>query len=209
MGSEPQGTHMLRLSSLSVRCAIVVCSLAALSPLNRPLAAQNPSGTLAGTVTNKSGRAMAGVVVQVSSPSISASTNTSGQFRVGRLAPGRHQVQFRYLGYSPVTREVDVAADKVTSLDAVLEEVATQLKTVRISGQLAGQAAALNQQRTAVNISSVVDNQMVGRLPDQNLAEAVQRLPGVAIDRDQGEGRYVQIRGMRQDLNSLSINGER
>ena len=72
-----------------------------------------------------------------------------------------------------------------------------------------GQAAALNQQKAADNVASVIDAELVGRLPDQNLAEAVSRVPGVAIFRDQGEGRFIQIRGIDANLNSLSINGER
>ena len=47
----------------------------------------------------------------------------------------------------------------------------------------------------------------VAQLPDQNAAEAVQRLPGVSVERDQGEGRFVSVRGLGPDLNSVTING--
>ena len=47
----------------------------------------------------------------------------------------------------------------------------------------------------------------VAQLPDQNVAEATQRLPGVSVERDQGEGRFVSVRGLGPDLNSVSVNG--
>lgn len=47
----------------------------------------------------------------------------------------------------------------------------------------------------------------IGALPDKNAAEALARVPGVTLQRDQGEGRYISIRGLGPDLNSVSING--
>lgn len=47
----------------------------------------------------------------------------------------------------------------------------------------------------------------VAQLPDENVAEAVQRLPGISVERDQGEGRFVSVRGLGPDLNSVTING--
>ena len=47
----------------------------------------------------------------------------------------------------------------------------------------------------------------IGGLPDRNAAEALARLPGVAVQRDQGEGRYVTVRGLGPELNAVTING--
>nr|MDC2855190.1 TonB-dependent receptor plug domain-containing protein [Ningiella sp. W23] len=49
----------------------------------------------------------------------------------------------------------------------------------------------------------------MGKLPDRNAAEAVQRIPGVSIERDQGEGRFVAVRGLPAQWSSASINGDR
>ncbi|MDV3443873.1 TonB-dependent receptor plug domain-containing protein, partial [Pseudomonas otitidis] len=57
------------------------------------------------------------------------------------------------------------------------------------------------------SVESVVHADGVAQLPDQNAAEAVQRLPGVSVERDQGEGRFVSVRGLGPDLNSVTING--
>ena len=74
---------------------------------------------------------------------------------------------------------------------------------------LEGQARALNQQQNAPNIMNVVSADQIGAFPDPNAAEAVQRVPGVSIQRDQGEGRYVLVRGTEARLNSMMIDGER
>ena len=56
-------------------------------------------------------------------------------------------------------------------------------------------------------MQSTVHADGVAQLPDQNVAEATQRLPGVSVERDQGEGRFVSVRGLGPDLNSVSVNG--
>ncbi|ARN23772.1 TonB-dependent receptor [Piscinibacter gummiphilus] len=88
------------------------------------------------------------------------------------------------------------------------QESAT-LAPVVVRGQAAATDRALDDQEAADDIRSVVRNDGIGRLPDRNAAEALQRLPGVSIERDQGEGRYVRVRGLGPDLNAVTINGTR
>lgn len=78
---------------------------------------------------------------------------------------------------------------------------------VDVVGQAASIDEALKDQRSSDSIKSVVHADGVAQLPDQNVAEAVQRLPGISVERDQGEGRFVSVRGLAPDLNSVTING--
>ncbi len=81
-------------------------------------------------------------------------------------------------------------------MDVVLPVSAVVLQEVQVLGVRAkNQAEALNRQKNAANIQNVVASDQMGRFPDASAPEAVQRLPGVAVERDQGEGRYIQIRG--------------
>ena len=64
-------------------------------------------------------------------------------------------------------------------------------------------------QQEANRIMSVVDAEGIGKLPDRNAAEAVARVPGVSIERDQGEGRFVAVRGLPSQWNSTTLNGSR
>lgn len=81
------------------------------------------------------------------------------------------------------------------------------LEEVVVIGNAASINRALNAQRMADNIKSVVSADAIGKLPDTNVSEALQRVPGVSIERDQGEGRFVSVRGLSSDLNAVSING--
>lgn len=78
---------------------------------------------------------------------------------------------------------------------------------VVVAGQRASLARAIAAQEKADNIVSVVSSDDIGGLPDKNAAEALARLPGVSVQRDQGEGRYVTVRGLGPDLNAVTING--
>lgn len=92
----------------------------------------------------------------------------------------------------------------ITPLWAAEETVTEHVSVV---GQAASLDQALKEQRRSDSVESVVHADGVAQLPDQNAAEAVQRLPGVSVERDQGEGRFVSVRGLGPDLNSVTING--
>lgn len=69
------------------------------------------------------------------------------------------------------------------------------------------EAAALRIQRLSDNLVSVLSADSVGRLPDQNIAQATGRLPGLAVERDQGQARYISIRGAPNYWTTLSFDG--
>lgn len=69
------------------------------------------------------------------------------------------------------------------------------------------EAAALKVQRNSDNLVAVAAADSVGRLPDQNIAQAAGRLPGVAIERDQGQARYISLRGAPNYWTTLSFDG--
>ena len=69
------------------------------------------------------------------------------------------------------------------------------------------EAAALAIQKASPSLVSVVASDAVGRLPDQNIAQAVSRLPGVAVQRDQGQARYINLRGAPINWTTLSFDG--
>lgn len=170
--------------------------------------AMSAQGVVSGTVTDPSGRPLSGVLVQVDGTPIRAATD-KGVYRAVNVPAGARALSFRYIGYKAATKTVTVENGRTAVLDVKLDEAVTALSAVQVRGQVVGQASALNQQRTAPTISSIIDNELVGRLPDPNMAEALARVPGVAVVRDQGEGRFVQIRGTNADLNSMSLNGLR
>ena len=80
-------------------------------------------------------------------------------------------------------------------------------QTVVVTGLRASLESALNKKREDNGIVDVVKAEDMGKFPDTNLAESLQRVPGVVIDRDAGEGRNITVRGLGQDFTRVRING--
>ena len=81
------------------------------------------------------------------------------------------------------------------------------LEQVVVVGTRANLMNAIDKQMMADNIISVVDSDAIGNFPDATAADAVRRLSGINVENDQGEGRYITIRGLSSDLNAVSVNG--
>ncbi|MYM63801.1 TonB-dependent receptor [Pseudomaricurvus sp. HS19] len=89
-----------------------------------------------------------------------------------------------------------------TAAAAPMEEIVVAALPIRDSQQ-----AAIMAKRDADNYVDVVSADTIGRFPDQNLADSLARVPGLAVERDQGQARYVNFRGAPFRYTSLSING--
>ncbi len=101
-----------------------------------------------------------------------------------------------------IVSAIAAAADQQLAASAGLEEIVITGRPLADSA-----AAALLIQRESPSLVSVLSADAVGNLPDQNIAFAVGRLPGVAIERDQGQARYVNLRGAPVYWTTLSFDG--
>ncbi|WKD50353.1 TonB-dependent receptor [Microbulbifer spongiae] len=81
------------------------------------------------------------------------------------------------------------------------------METVVVTAQASNARSDLERQRNANKVVAVQTSDAIGELPDANVTEALQRMPGVFIARDQGEGRFVGVRGIDPNLNASTING--
>jgi TonB-dependent receptor len=86
--------------------------------------------------------------------------------------------------------------------------VSSESESVIVTAERAhGEAESINEERVADNILNVLPSEVITSLPNANIADAVGRLPGVTLERDEGEGKYVQIRGTEPRLANLTIDG--
>jgi TonB-dependent receptor len=76
-----------------------------------------------------------------------------------------------------------------------------------VTGFRASIESALNKKREDAGIVDVIKSEDIAKFPDTNLAESLQRIPGVVIDRDAGEGRNITVRGLGSDFTRVRING--
>ena len=84
-----------------------------------------------------------------------------------------------------------------------------RMDTINVIGMRAQMQSAINQQRNSDTVESVVTRDDIGQFPDQNVAESVRKITGVNVLNDQGEGRFVSVRGLDPELNASSLNGIR
>jgi len=172
-----------------------------------PAHAQERSGAIAGTVKDSGQGVLPGARVELQSKGEAVVSNAQGQFAIRDLAPGRYTLTVSYVGFKPFSSDVNVAGGQTMHVDAVLS-IATQSEAVTVRGdRQRGEVEALNIERTADNIVQVLPNEVITSLPNTNIADAVGRLPSVLFERDEGEGKYIQIRGTEPRLSNVTING--
>jgi len=102
---------------------------------------------------------------------------------------------------------VAVASALTSAQSASPAPSADDLQTVTITAIVDAASRAAREQKAARNVSNVVSSDAIGRFPDSNIAEALQRVAGVAIARDQGEGRYINVRGGPSEFSAITIDG--
>lgn len=84
---------------------------------------------------------------------------------------------------------------------------ATTLDSVTVTGYRYAIEKSLQQKRDANAVVEVITAEDVGKFPDKNVADALQRVPGVVIERSGGEGKTVSVRGLAPDLTLTQLNG--
>lgn len=135
-------------------------------------------------------------------------TDSKGNFVIdlSHFELSQAQLVGSFIGFKKDT--IDVSLGHTSNLMIRLDSATTSMGTIEVVGRFEGQQKALYQQRNAVNITNVVAAEQIKLFPDVNAAEAVRRVSGITLQRDQGEGRYVQLRGTPPELTNFNINGE-
>jgi TonB-dependent receptor len=165
-------------------------------------------GGVRGRITDSgTNEVLPGATIMVKGTTIGTTSDVNGEF-ILRVPPGEKEIEVSYIGYRKYAELANVQDNQITELNFQLISDAVELKDIVITGVLQGQQKALNQQKTSDNIKNIVSADQIGRFPDPNVAEALQRVPAVNIERDQGEGRYVLVRGLAPQFTNININGE-
>jgi TonB-dependent receptor len=177
-------------------CAVLTCSASA----------QAGKGSLLGRAADTGGAMLPGARVRVEPGGVTVATNQVGEFTVIDLAPGGYKVTISYVGFLSYTADVKVVAGQATRIDAMLK-VEGKGEAVTVVADALGVAEDIQVQRTSDNILDVMSEGVIQSLPNENIADVVGRMPGVSLERDEGEGKYVQIRGTEPRLNNTTVDG--
>ncbi|PVM88231.1 TonB-dependent receptor [Caulobacter endophyticus] len=146
------------------------------------------------------------VAAEVSAPKLGLRTSTDREGRFSLALPaGPQTLVVRYPGLPD--REIEATAGGAPITISYADAQEMEALVVTAGPILGSQAAAIAQQRAADNIMNVIAADAIGRFPDQSAASALSRIPGVAIERDQGQERYVQLRGAPERWTVVSVDG--
>ena len=91
--------------------------------------------------------------------------------------------------------------------EASVQEDASVVDEIVVTGQRAAQRAAIAVKRDAFTVMDVISSDDIGKLPDHNTAAALRRIPGVSVQEDQGEPRFPVLRGLTSTYNRTTIDG--
>src|SRR6266849_4563598 len=197
------GGCVMRKPATLVFVAAVFVSFLSIRSIN----AQERKGSITGHLTDINHDPLVGARVTLEPIGYSTATDAQGQFTISDLQPNKYTLTVSYVGFKTFSKEVTVTSSGAANMDAVLE-IATVSEEVIVRGERErGEVEALNRERTADNIVQVLPAEVITSLPNTNVADAVGRLPSVTLERDEGEGKYVQIRGTEPRLSNVTIDG--
>lgn len=164
-------------------------------------------GTIEGTVQDPTGEVLVSAKVVIQPSGRQVATDNQGAFRFADLSAGEYTLTASYVGFAPYTTTVTVTAGQKANITAALKVLSAADTVMVTAGRLQGDAEAVNVERMSAEIVQVEPQGVITSLPNTNVADAIGRLPSVSLERDEGEGKYVQIRGTEPRLNNLTING--
>jgi TonB-dependent receptor len=114
---------------------------------------------------------------------------------------------FKHLLLGTAALGACASSSALMAQDTAVDNGTTEVVVTKRRPLAESQAAALQVQKSSDSLVSVLSADAIGDLPDQNIAQAVSRLPGVGVERDQGQGRYINLRGAPRYWTTLSFDG--
>ncbi|MGH8242426.1 MAG: TonB-dependent receptor [Steroidobacteraceae bacterium] len=194
-----KASKSLRLAS-AIRHALIAMPL---------LAAAGPAlaGEVSGRVTDgATGRPLPNATVRIDALGQSVSADRAGEYRIFDVPAGTHEVSVEYVGYDRRAQSVAVGETGTAAADFALGSAS--LTEITVVGYRLAQATALQDKKSSVAIKDSITADDAGKLPDRNAAETLSRVPGISVTTDQGEGRYVNVRGIDAALSNVTVDGQ-
>ena len=173
-------------------------------------AAQQPEGSLRGRITDSAHAGLSTAAIHLGGTRLGTYSGSDGSYSIDHVPAGSYTVTVRRRGFAADSFVVAVRAGETVTRDIVLRAAAQNLEGVIISASPRLNETteqALDKQRNADNIVTILSGDVIRALPNANAAEAAARIPGISTERDEGEGKFVQIRGTEPRLSNVTVNG--
>jgi len=164
-------------------------------------------GAISGRVTDSSGAVVQNAAVQISPSGLSAVTNNLGEFILSDVSAGTYTVKVTSVGFAATSKTFTITAGQTAHEEIALTVASGNENVVVSAGNGQDEVQAINEVITSANILQVMPETEILSLPNANVADAIGRMPGVTLQRDEGEGVYIQVRGLDPRLTNLTIDG--
>lgn len=184
--------------AMTIGLAIALCA---------PMVLAQTKGVITGRAADSSGAVLQGAFVELQPKGVTTTTNDRGEFTFTNVAPGSYTIVISCVGFEGYSKSVTVGSGAVEPVNASLTVKSKNEEIIVTAPRAHGEAEAINRIRGADNILQVIPAEVIISLPNANIADALGRLPSVTIERDEGEGKYVQIRGTEPRLSNVTIDG--
>ncbi|MBA3316559.1 MAG: TonB-dependent receptor [Gemmatimonadales bacterium] len=172
------------------------------------LSAQATGRIVGRVVEGQQGAPVAGATVDVVGAGRTTVTAVDGRYVLEGITAGPVSLRARMIGFGPkVVTNVIVPEGGSVAQDIALAAEAVQLAEISVSAEAERGTVnrALEEQRNATNIVSAITAEQIGKSPDGDAGQAVQRVSGVTVQ----DGRYVFVRGLGERYTTSSLNGAR
>src|SRR6202162_4932467 len=186
---------------------IFVASTLVYGPWMKQAAGQSGKGIITGTAKDSAGAALSSTLIELQPTGRKVVSDDQGQFRITEVPSGQYTLSATYVGLNAFSTTVKVQAGQTVNVDPVLQVASQNDQVVVTAERLQGESEAINIERTSDDIVQVLPSRVINSLPNTNVADAVGRLPSVSLERDEGEGKYVQIRGTEPRLSNVTMDG--
>ena len=165
------------------------------------------TGKIIGTVTDGTGRTMAGVSVRLIGTSIGVSTDVDGKYNLQAAATKTAILEFSYMGYATKQiTDVAIQANELTNLNVILDPSdATVLEQVVITASFKKESinALYAKQKNSASISDGISAESIRRSPDRNTSDVLKRVSGATVQ----DNKFVVIRGLSDRYNTALLDG--
>lgn len=191
---------MFRRSAIAVAVSLIAVSGAM----------AQTSSSVSGVISNAgNGSFLPGAVVALQGTKHRAVAGKDGRYRLFGVAPGNYTMTVSYVGFEDFEVDVIVTESGETIMQsAALAAALGEIEEVAVQGYLFGNSKSLNDQKEAANIKKVISEEQIASFPDLNTADVLSRVSGVSIQRSNGEGRFISMRGTAPRMTAITINGE-
>ncbi len=156
----------------------------------------------------QSGELLVGANIWIAGTQKGTTSNLDGTFALSQIQSEIVDLRVTYLGYDSLIFKYEFKSRGKNEVTLKLKPSSINLNQVQVIATTKGETKAFMAQKNAENIKNVVSSEQIEKFPDVNAAEAMQRIPGITVVRDQGEGKYIQLRGTPPELTNFNINGE-